>query len=75
MTTNPYENGAVWRGTDKPAGTPFYAPRSYSHLPDCPVCKFGTPSTRPDGSVHCADCKAVLRPQTKNTNQKKGNQA
>ena len=42
-----------------PAGQPFCAPHSLADLPDCPVCKYGTPITR-DGKIVCIDCGAVV---------------
>jgi hypothetical protein len=50
-------NGAIWRGTDKPAGSPFHAPVSLANLPDCPFCKYGTPLRLDEKTFQCADCK------------------
>ena len=38
-----------------PAGQPFYAPRSFAEMPDCPFCRYGTPVKRDERWV-CIDC-------------------
>jgi len=38
-----------------PAGQPFYAPRSFAEMPDCPFCRYGTPIKHDERWV-CIDC-------------------
>jgi len=38
-----------------PAGQPFYAPRSFAEMPDCPFCRYGTPIKCNERWV-CIDC-------------------
>ena len=55
------QSGAIWRGTDKPAGCEFFAPKPLADLTDCPRCKFGTLDlVRENDSQfqRCADCGA-----------------
>jgi len=42
-----------------PAGQAFHAPVSFADLPDCPVCKYGTPMER-NGRLVCIDCGATF---------------
>jgi hypothetical protein len=42
-----------------PSGQPFYAPPNYANLPDCPVCKYGTPVEK-NGKLVCIDCGAIV---------------
>jgi hypothetical protein len=42
-----------------PAGQPFFAPKSLADLPDCPVCKYGTPEPKGQRLI-CIDCGAVV---------------
>lgn len=61
--TDTFGRGLESRPTVKdahsPAGQEFYAPPSYADLPDCPVCKYGTPMER-EGRLVCIDCGAVV---------------
>ena len=41
------------------AGQPFHAPASFAYLPDCPLCRYGTPIQRSFGWV-CIDCGAAM---------------
>lgn len=50
-------NGTV-KDVHSPAGQPVHAPRSLAYLPDCPVCRFGTPEKRGKLMV-CIDCGAI----------------
>lgn len=42
-----------------PSGQTFYAPKNFADLPDCPVCKYGTPMAR-EGKMVCIDCGATV---------------
>jgi hypothetical protein len=53
------ESTPTVKDAHSPAGQPFYAPKSFADLPDCPVCKYGTPVKRKDKLV-CIDCGAVV---------------
>jgi hypothetical protein len=53
------ESRPTVKDAHSPAGQAFHAPVSYADLPDCPVCKYGTPMER-DGKLICIDCKAVV---------------
>jgi hypothetical protein len=54
----------IWKDADSPAGHGFYAPIDLSGLPDCPVCKHGTPRPQGDGKLWvCIDCGAKLTPE------------
>jgi len=48
-------DGCLWKDAASPAGHEFYAPRSFADLPDCLVCKWGTPV---EGK--CIDCGAEV---------------
>lgn len=70
MRTNFGGNGLQSQPTIKdchsPAGQPFYAPPNYADLPDCPVCKYGTPVDR-NGKMVCIDCGAIVGTTQKKT--------
>lgn len=53
------ESRPTVKDAHSPSGQAFHAPASYADLPDCPVCKYGTPMER-DGKLVCIDCKAVV---------------
>lgn len=46
-----------------PAGQSYYAPPNYADLPDCPICKYGTPLKKDEKFV-CIDCGAILEETT-----------
>lgn len=53
------ESEPTVKDAHSPAGQTFYAPANYADLPDCPVCKYGTPMR--DGDVfRCIDCGAIV---------------
>ena len=49
------ESTPTVKDVHSPAGQPFVAPVSFADLPDCPVCRYGTPVQRKDRWV-CIDC-------------------
>jgi hypothetical protein len=49
----------VIKDAHSPDGQAFYAPPSFADLPDCPVCKYGTPLER-NGKLVCIDCGATV---------------
>ena len=49
------ESTPTVKDAHSPAGQPFVAPVSFADLPDCPVCRYGTPTKRKDRWV-CIDC-------------------
>ena len=58
----------TWKGTDKPGGARFVAPRSYRHDRDCPRCRYGTLQTvgrwqgnRWESFDRCIDCGHEVR--------------
>jgi hypothetical protein len=53
-----------------PDGQAFYALPSFADLPDCPVCKYGTPLER-NGKLVCIDCGATVGTIDKQTKQTK----
>jgi hypothetical protein len=53
------ESEATVKDAHSPAGQRFYAPKSYSDLPDCPFCKYGTPVPN-DHNYRCADCGKTI---------------
>lgn len=53
------ESTPTVKDSHSPAGQPFYAPKSFADLPDCPVCKYGTPVER-KGKLVCIDCGCVV---------------
>lgn len=53
------ESRPTVKDAHSPSGQPFYAPVSYADLPDCPVCKYGTPEQE-NGKLVCIDCGAVV---------------
>jgi len=64
------ESRPTMKDAHSPAGQEFYAPPSMADLPDCPVCKYGTPyphkkdeRTHQVLSYRCIDCKAILKPE------------
>lgn len=42
-----------------PDGQAFYALPSFADLPDCPVCKYGTPLEK-NNKLVCIDCGATV---------------
>lgn len=69
----PHHSTGIWKGPDSPAGHEFHAPRSFASLPDCPVCRYGTPV--PQGKDDhgkekpwkCIDCGARINPESIHT--------
>jgi len=53
------ESRPTVKDAHSPAGQAFYAPPNYAGLPDCPVCKYGTPVEK-KGKLVCIDCGAVV---------------
>ena len=53
------ESQPTVKDAHSPAGQPFHAPPNYAELPDCPVCKYGTPVEK-SGKLVCIDCGAVV---------------
>lgn len=53
------ESRPTVKDAHSPAGHEFYAPPSYADLPDCPVCKYGTPVDK-GGKLVCIDCGNVV---------------
>ena len=49
----------IIKDAHSPDGQAFYAPPSFADLPDCPVCKWGTPMER-NGRLTCIDCGATV---------------
>jgi hypothetical protein len=49
----------IIKDAHSPDGQAFYAPPSFADLPDCPVCKYGTPLER-NGKLVCIDCGATV---------------
>jgi len=54
-----FESEATVKDAHSPAGQHFYAPKSFADLPDCPVCKYGTPVEK-GGKLVCMDCGAIV---------------
>ena len=54
-----FESEATVKDAHSPAGQTFYAPKSFADLPDCPVCKYGTPVEK-GGKLVCIDCGHVV---------------
>jgi hypothetical protein len=52
-----FESRGTVKDAHSPAGQSFYAPPSNADLPDCPVCKYGTPMESKHG-WQCIDCGA-----------------
>jgi hypothetical protein len=59
---NGLESTPTVKDAHSPAGQPFYAPASFADLPDCPICKFGTPALRKDRWI-CIDCRCDVTKQ------------
>ena len=59
MTNEFQANGCTVKDAHSPSGQHYYAPPSLADLPDCPVCKFGTPEPS-GGKLVCIDCGAVV---------------
>jgi len=53
------ESQPTVKDADSPAGHTFHAPKDFSSLPDCPVCKYGTPMEIA-GNLICIDCGAIV---------------
>jgi len=53
------ESTPTVKDAHSPAGQPFYAPKSFADLLDCPICKYGTPRKTKD-KMRCIDCGAIL---------------
>ena len=49
------ESTPTVKDAHSPAGQPFYAPRSFADLLDCPFCCYGTPRKSKD-AWRCIDC-------------------
>ena len=64
------QSGQTIKDAHSPAGQLFFAPPNYADLPDCPVCKFGTPMER-NGRLVCIDCGATVGTTDKQTKQTK----
>jgi hypothetical protein len=60
----------IIKDAHSPAGQSFFAPPSFADLPDCPVCKYGTPMER-NGRLTCIDCGATVGTIDKETKQTK----
>jgi hypothetical protein len=58
------ESTPTVKDAHSPAGQPFVAPKSYADLPDCPICRYGTPTKRKDRWV-CIDCNWDVTAQMK----------
>jgi hypothetical protein len=54
-----FESEATVKDAHSPAGQRFYAPKSLADLPDCPVCRYGTPQVTGEKRV-CIDCGATV---------------
>jgi hypothetical protein len=50
------ESTPTVKDVHSPAGQPFCAPVSFADLPDCPICRYGTPMMRKDRWI-CIDCR------------------
>jgi hypothetical protein len=59
------ESQPTVKDAHSPAGQAFYAPPNLADLPDCPVCKYGTPEPK-GGRLVCIDCGAVVGTEKKN---------
>lgn len=53
------ESQPTVKDAHSPAGQQFYAPKSLADLPDCPVCKYGTPVDIKRKLI-CIDCGNVV---------------
>lgn len=53
------ESEPIMKDAHSPSGQHFYAPKNLAELPDCPVCKYGTPDEKA-GKLVCADCGSVI---------------
>jgi len=63
-----FESTPTVKDAHSPAGQPFYAPRSFAEMPDCPFCKYGTPVEQKD-YWSCIDCGArMTKEQVKRKN-------
>ena len=60
-----FESRPTVKDAHSPAGQAFYAPPNYADLPDCPVCKYGTPVEK-GGKIVCIDCGAIVGTINKN---------
>jgi len=56
----------IIKDAHSPAGQAFHAPVSYADLPDCPVCKYGTPLEK-NKKLVCIDCGATVGSTDKQT--------
>jgi hypothetical protein len=54
-----FESESTVKDAHSPAGQRFYAPKSMADLPDCPVCRYGTPMEKA-GKLICIDCGAMV---------------
>lgn len=59
------ESTPTVKDAHSPSGQSFYAPKSYADLPDCPICKYGTPVEK-NGKMVCIDCGHVVATINKN---------
>jgi hypothetical protein len=55
-----YESTPTVKDAHSPAGQPFHAPRSFADMPDCPICRYGTPTKRKDRWVRI-DCRCDVK--------------
>lgn len=60
------ESTPTVKDAHSPAGQPFVAIKSFADLPDCPICKYGTPVLRKERWV-CIDCRCDVTAHMKGT--------
>jgi rubredoxin len=54
-----FESTPTVKDAHSPAGQPFHAPKSFADMPDCPICRYGTPVECKDYWL-CIDCGAKM---------------